>query len=760
MKLPAFFSALFFILGIWTGRNLALPDELLFTLAVIFFVAGVVIYLKKLYRYGWLIVAAALLVGGIFRINLDLADLPNNDLSHFNDLGRRVEVVGEIVREPDLRPDRTYLTVSADTLIYDRTRIPVSGLLIVKLKYSTSDYNLADYVNLRGYLSTPLSARNPGAFDYRKYLLTKKVRSYMSIKLKTDVNLIRQQSGNLLLTEIVIPLRKYMLDVFDKHLNNPQSALIGGFLIGETRFIPREIYENFRDTGTLHLLAVSGSNVALVVGTVAFLLLLIRVPLRIRYIISFLVILLFCHLSYNQPSVIRASVMISLYILGRLAYRKPNYVSIISVASLLILMFDPLMLWSVGFQLSFAAAFGLIYFIPIIYKRVPQKKGRFSMVPNFFVITFFSSLVAQAAVAPILAYNFNTIPLVGFIANLVVVPLSSLTVIGSLVLAVLGWFQPLAGLVGMIADLLLRFTIWSVEFFASLPMIRLDLAAPDWSLIAVYYVILVLVFETIRNIKNLRYLVLSLLVFANLFVWRGFVEQLDQSARVTVLDVSSNQAIHVETAAGINYLAGEIEPKPVFDPAERILIPYCIDNGIRDIARLVAFDGNSPGHIRNVLTGNGIAIDNYRRQRESMTAENTACKDEKITLFQQLGDASVFAVMFQTDSLTLLICESVNYLDGEENDNVLAKLKHASILVAPEPELISSKVIALIRRIDPQAIVFSSYSYLFNEPPGYSKLKQIAVQEGIRLFSTRENGAVEIIIRDEDFVVKPMIVSD
>ena len=111
MKLPAFFSALFFILGIWAGRNLALPDELLFTLAVIFFVAGVVIYLKKLYHYGWLIVAAALVVGGIFRINIDLADLPNNDLSHFNDLGRRVEVIGEIVKESDLMQDRTYLTV-------------------------------------------------------------------------------------------------------------------------------------------------------------------------------------------------------------------------------------------------------------------------------------------------------------------------------------------------------------------------------------------------------------------------------------------------------------------------------------------------------------------------------------------------------------------------------------------------------------------------------------------------------------------------
>ena len=632
--------------------------------------------------------------------------------------------------------------------------------MIVKLKYPTSDYNLADYVNLRGYLSTPLSARNPGAFDYQKYLLTKKIRSYMSVKLKTDVNLVRQQSGNLLLTKIVIPLRKYILNVFDKYLNDPQAALIGGFLIGETRFIPRRIYENFRDTGTLHLLAVSGSNVALVVGTVAFLLMLLRVPLRIRYIVSFFVILLFCHLSYNQPSVIRASVMISLYILGRLAYRKPNYVSIISAAALLILMFDPLMLWSVGFQLSFAAAFGLIYFIPIIFKRVPQKKGRFSMVPNFFVITFFSSLVAQAAVAPILAYNFNTIPLVGFIANLVVVPLSSLTVIGSLLLAVVGWFQPLAGLIGIVADQLLRFTIWSVDFFASLPMIRLDLAAPDWSLIVIYYVALVLIFETIRNIRNLRYLVVSILVFANLFVWRGFIEELDHSARVTVLDVSSNQAILLKSAGGVNYLAGEIDPKPVFDPAERILVPYCIDTGIREFARVLPLAGNSPGHIRKILANNGIETESTIYDKSRFEIEKNEQDIEKILIYKSEQDSTAVAIMFQTGFCDLLICDSFNNLKTEENDSLLAKLKNPRILIAPEPELIGSKIIDLIKRVDPQAIVFSSYSYLFNEPPGYSKLKQIAVQEDIRIFSTRENGAVEIILKDSDYVVKPMIDSD
>jgi hypothetical protein len=116
--------------------------------------------------------------------------------------------------------------------------------------------------------------------------------------------------------------------------------------------------------------------------------------------------------------------------------------------------------------------------------------------------------------------------------------------------------------------------------------------------------------------------------------------------------------------------------------------------------------------------------------------------------------------MFQTGFCDLLICDSFNYLKTEENDSLLAKLKNPRILIAPEPELIGSKIIDLIKRVDPQAIVFSSYSYLFNEPPGYSKLKQIAVQEDIRIFSTRENGAVEIILKDSDYVVKPMIDSD
>ncbi|MBD3217948.1 MAG: DUF4131 domain-containing protein, partial [candidate division Zixibacteria bacterium] len=370
MKLPAFWSAVLFVSGIWIGRSMQIPDMLLFLVASIFFIAGLVVYLKNYQQLSWIIVAGALLMAGFFRIGLETSNVAANDVGQFNDLGEQIGIKGEIIREPDIRSDKTFLTVRVDTIIIDDKKMSVSGRVLVRLKYMSSGFSYADYIRAGGFLSTPIPARNPGAFDYRKYLANKKIGSILYVSRPDDIGMLERHSGNPFLTKIVIPLRKYILSIFERHIDSPQRSLIAGFLIGEVRFIPPGVHQNFRDTGTLHLLAVSGSNVALVIGTVELILLLAWVPSRQRHIIALFVIILFSYLSYNQPSVVRASVMISLYLLGRLAYRKVNYINILSMAAILILIFEPLMLWDVGFQLSFAATFGLVYFLPLIYRRL------------------------------------------------------------------------------------------------------------------------------------------------------------------------------------------------------------------------------------------------------------------------------------------------------------------------------------------------------------------------------------------------------
>jgi len=95
VKLPAFWSAILLIAGIWIGHEIVIDDLILFLIAIIFFAAGLIVYLKDIKRFSWLIISVAILICGIFRISLETGNPPNNDVSHFNDLGEKISLVGD-----------------------------------------------------------------------------------------------------------------------------------------------------------------------------------------------------------------------------------------------------------------------------------------------------------------------------------------------------------------------------------------------------------------------------------------------------------------------------------------------------------------------------------------------------------------------------------------------------------------------------------------------------------------------------------------
>jgi competence protein ComEC len=188
-------------------------------------------------------------------------------------LNRPVTITGKIEDEPDIRESKTFLTVETESispienpaLSGDGKTIPTCGQIILKIKESTSRFDYADKVKFKGYLNEPASQRNPGAFDYKKYLNRKKIYGMVSLSKAESIEIVKKEPGNLFSSKIVIPLRKWILGVFDNTLSGNHKALLSGFLLGETRDIPKDIYTMFRDTGTVHLLAVSGSNVGLVI---------------------------------------------------------------------------------------------------------------------------------------------------------------------------------------------------------------------------------------------------------------------------------------------------------------------------------------------------------------------------------------------------------------------------------------------------------------------------------------------------------------
>lgn len=256
-----------------------------------------------------------------------------------------------------------------------------------------------------------------------------------------------------------------------------QAALVSGFLLGETRAMPSSVTQDFRAAGLSHLLAVSGANVAFVLGLVGPL--LRRFQLAGRLLGGLMILGIFGIATRWEPSVLRAIAMASISMLAAYLGRPTQGSRVLCLAMALLLLGDPFLLHSVGFLLSCGASTGITLFSAPIEERV---RG-----PQWFRSTASTTMAAQLGVAPIILSVFGVLPLVAIPANLLAVPVSGvLTVMGlcSAVVAglVSGWSPRLAGLLQFPVVLLASYVQQVAALAANVPIV-LDVRG-SWAALA------------------------------------------------------------------------------------------------------------------------------------------------------------------------------------------------------------------------------------------------------------------------------------
>ena len=744
-RYPAIAACLLLIFGIMMGTTLHPSDFVMFCIVILFFILGLIGLYRRSKILMFTAAACCLVLLGIFGYNLLATNFPPNHISWFNDLPHEMTVTGQIVREPDLRPDKTLLTIKCDTLSMMNLPVPVSGLLMVRINRFDDRFNYADRVRITGYVRTPIERRNFHGFDYRRYLMLKRINSYVSVKHGDNVCLIESGAGNRLISGLIIPLRKYILHVFEKHISGSERSLIAGFLIGETRFIPQQIYEHFRDTGTLHLLAVSGSNVVLVVGTVMFLFRFAGAPRKIIQMLSLVVIVIFCQLSFNQPSVVRASLMIGLVIIGQLVYRRGNLLNVIAVAALLILLYDPMMLYDVGFQLSFAAAFSLIYFLKGFIpkqRRYPRWKRWLS---NFSWMVVLSSIIVQLMVAPILAYYFGTIPLITFVSNLLVIPVSSAAVILSMLLILFAPVPYLSGMIAIVAQFFLFASIKLVDWFASMPVVKLNMAAPDLIHIVFYYATLFTVFAAFKKRQYLKFLVILLLIWSNIYVWQKVADGFDRAPTATILDLGRQAGLHLHIPPDYDMVMTNAGQQGGFDQIDRVIKPYLMGESITDLDRWeVCAPTNSTD--RSLLErSNPVPIDSTPELPHHAKPEGQS-NAGSVDLFKSQQGIEMARYDFGNGTLVWLSKWELLH------DLAPAGSERLEILALPYPYRAVSEYLEILTKLNPKEIVIYNYPSTRSHVDLdflSSELQRI----GITMFDTQKHGAIRFRFGRRSFAI-------
>ncbi|MBP5277021.1 MAG: ComEC/Rec2 family competence protein [Prevotella sp.] len=322
------------------------------------------------------------------------------------------------------------------------------------------------------------------AFSFLTTLLLNRKRIAQSVMLSTTIILLgilrmgmvseHDHERNMMFSEGISTLREQLLSMYDRYdFNEEERTLIYAITLGDKSLLNKEIRKQFSTSGSSHVLALSGLHTGIVFALFClfFRILFCFVSnylLRQSLIVVFTLpaIWFFAILTGASPSVIRATVMLTVFSLARLLSRDGISLNVLSFTAILMLLTNPLNLYDIGFQLSFFAVFAII----VVYKDIVNI---FQNIQNPLIRwmwqLFAVSTAAQLGTAPLAAFYFHQFSLMYFVSNLVIIPCVTLWLYFSILFQILTLCPPLQSLMAV----MIKYTLMVIQEYndwcASLP---------------------------------------------------------------------------------------------------------------------------------------------------------------------------------------------------------------------------------------------------------------------------------------------------
>lgn len=345
-----------------------------------------------------------------------------------------------------------------DKYYYQRVTLELeegfSGRVIFNVaSYSTLEYG--DVIRLNGELQS---------IEGEAETFFQKEGVHAALKKPKNIEVLQKRSGAKIKTAL-FDFRAYIQKSITRNLESPHSNFVTGLLIGRSGGFSKEFLEQMRKTGTTHLIALSGYNVTILATYILEIMILVFSRRRAFYG-ALLGISLFVVMTGGQASVVRAAVMsgIALYAGQSSQIYKPRN-AIVLTAAAMTLVNPKVLVFDVGFQLSFLALLGILYLKPTLEKhlRLSQEPGFFGWRENLITTT-----AAQIAVLPVILYIFGFFSVIAVVTNVLILSLTPYTMLYGVLIVTAGSISNyLAALVAAFFKPLAAYQIWVIEFFAS-----------------------------------------------------------------------------------------------------------------------------------------------------------------------------------------------------------------------------------------------------------------------------------------------------
>lgn len=539
-----------------------------------------------------------------------------------------------------------------------------------------SKLKIGDTIQATGKMKTVQPAQNPSQFDYARYLQLKKVFSLMYVNKDWEIKSQADDLSGKFLRKLNDE-RSKIVDIHATNIKSPMLEILGGIIFGDDAVNPDDDTKTkFINSGIFHILAASGMNVTLIFGIWFFFALRLKFNYKFSIITGILLILFYTCMTGFGPPIIRAFLMLTLILIGKLFDRTAPTIGLLFFVGFLMLAYNPLMLFDIGFQLSFLVTFALILTSPLIaiktkYKIINNVLGA-CMIP----------VIAQLYAMPLQMYYFNTFTLYSVFANIAIIPVLSIVSFVGFISSILALIPFWATKICFVADFILTpflvYIVKTAELFSSLPHSIVYIQKPLPIQIVLYFTILISLTCILRAklFKKRLFFLLAILV---IILAATFLPINQNKNEIIFFSVGNADAMLIKTNKDYHIIdTGKTPFMSSSSQAKNIIIKYLKDKGIKDIKSLIVthFDSDHAGGTIDILDNlnvQNVYITDCSENTKLYTNINTYFKEHNITPIEVKSDLEIYNQ--EKTRITLLKAKNKN-IKTENQKSVITHLRY------------------------------------------------------------------------------------
>lgn len=796
---PLLYVLAFFASGILAGERLSPSFNTVLLFLSLSLALNLLLYIRKA-RFSAVAASVPFFFLGILiilpHVNLEISQghilsyAQNRALTQDLGMDAWLDMEGVVHGRPEKSGGRTRFLIEVEKVYQHDSADEVNGRLLASVPQAPSAVGKGDRVR---FLCRPREIRdfgNPGEYGYKKRLSMEAVFASCFVKdRRFFVKTGAAQRG--LLEGFIQGLREDTGALIDSSNAGNKEAL-KALIIGGQGGIDKTTKEPFRETGTAHILSISGLHMGLVAwasfGLMLFLLkrstwLMLSFDIKkLALGASILPVIIYGLMAGLEAPALRSVLMAAAFVFTMLLGRGRAGLNAGALAGLIILVFSPQALWDISFQLTFAAVFSIIYLTPCIkgvferekpgHENAGKLKAVMGRAGEKALAGFIITLCAVIGTSPLTAYYFHKLSVTGLAANLVAAPLTGIIVPLLFVASMLsGIWAGLAVIAVHAADLFFHAMLSSVRFFSSLPFSSIMVSRPSWPEILVFYS-LVAVIPHAGRVKRLRFASAGCVLVLLLLWSEPHIERrISKELKTTFISIGEGDSALVELPGGHTMLIdGGGFFNPDFDTGERIVAPFLLSKKIKTIDYMV-LSHPQRDHMAGLKyiagnfnvkefwwSGRGVSPNELNGLLERLALSGTVIKtldssSAAITVngvtIEFLGPGPDAGLDVNNSSLVLRLSYGKTAFlftgdigkDGE--DALLEKDIKTTVLKSPHHGSRTSSGMEFLKKAGPEAVVISAGRDNPSGHPHPETLERYRAM-GVKVFRTDIDGAVVV----------------